>query len=245
MNKTLGLKEIYLILRKRLWLIAVITVAFGVIGAVATHFFMTPMYAATTRILVNQGNGKMLYDSNAVQTNVQLVTTYSELINDPSILKQVIQDLHLNVSAEELQSQVTVATSENSQIFSITAKTERADLSVRIVNDTAKVFKEQVRQTLNVDNVSLLAPATLSASEAPVSPSLSKNVLTAVLLGLLFSVGFAILLDYLDQTIKTEEDLEQKLGLPVLGVIEHRDDHSVTSERSSRSKHSKHRRRSF
>ncbi|RYL95755.1 capsule biosynthesis protein [Sporolactobacillus sp. THM7-4] len=242
MNKTLGLKEIYIILRKRLWMIAAITVTAGVIGAIATHFFMTPMYGATTRILVYQGNGKMLYDSNAVQTNVDLVTTYSELINDPSILNQVIQNLDLNMSAEELQSRLTVETNEKSQIFSLTAKTERADLSVRIVNNAAKVFKAQVRKMLKVDNVSLLSPAILSASDAPVSPSLPKNVMIAVLLGLLLSVGLAFLLAYLDQTIKTEEDIEQRLGLPIVGVIEHMDDHSGRSDRSSRSGHLRHRR---
>ncbi|EST12712.1 YveK family protein [Sporolactobacillus laevolacticus] len=221
MKKTLGLKEIYLILRKRLWLIAAITLTAGVIGAIATHFFMTPMYDATTRILVNQGNGKTLYDSNAVQTNVQLVNTYSELIDDPSILNKVIRNLHLNLSAGDLQGMLTVETNQESQIFSITAETDRADLSVRIVNHVANVFKAQVRSMLKVDNVSLLSPATVSASAGQVSPSLSKNVTIAVMLGLLFSVGLAFLLEYLDNTIKTEEDIEQKIGLPVVGIIEH------------------------
>ncbi|CAM3085382.1 YveK family protein [Sporolactobacillus spathodeae] len=229
MKRNVGLKEMYLIVRKRLWLIATITIAAGILSGIVTHFFMTPMYDATTRIFVNQSNGKTLYDSNAVQTNVQLVNTYSELINDPSILNQVIRSLHLKLSATDLQGMLTVQTNQDSQIFSITAETDQADLSVRIVNRVARVFKVQVRKMLKVDNVSLLAPATHGGQ---VSPSLSKNLIIAMLLGLLLSVGLAFLIEYFDQTIKTEEDIEQKLGLSVVGVIKHIEYHDKMSSKN-------------
>ncbi|WP_010630811.1 YveK family protein [Sporolactobacillus vineae] len=221
MKKNVGLKEIYLIVRKRLWLITAIILVAGVIAAITTHFFMAPMYDATARILVNQGNGKTLYNSNAVQTNVQLVNTYSELIEDPSILNKVIRNLHLNLSAKDLQGMLTVTSNQDSQIFSITAETGQADLSVQIVNRVANVFKAQVRTMMKVDNVSLLSPATVSESGGQVSPSLSKNMTLAVFLGLLLSFGLVFLLEYLDTTIKTEEDIEQKLGVPVIGVVAH------------------------
>lgn len=235
MKKTVGLKEIYLILRKRLWLIAAITLIAGVMGVVITHYFMTPMYEATTRILVNQSNAQSLYGSNAVQTNVQLVTTYSELINDPSILNKVIQKLQLNLTASDLQGMLTVQTSQDSQIFSITTETGQPELSVRIVNGIAQVFKAQVRSMMKIDNVTLLSPATLSTSDEPVSPNLHKNVTIAMIIGLLFAVGLAFLIEYLDHTIKTEEDIEQRLGLPVVGVISHLPSNSHVVKRSMNS----------
>ncbi len=221
MKKTLGLKEIYQILRKKLWLIVAVTALFALIGALATHYFMTPVYKASTRILVNQSGGKALYDSNELQTNVQLVNTYSELINDPSILKQVIKEEQLALSPDALQGMLTVDTNENSQIFTITVSSGNPAESVKIVNGIARVFRQDVQKTMNVNNVHLLAPATLETSRYPVSPDIRKNVIIAVALGLLLSIGFAFLLEYLDNTVKSEEDIQERAHLPVLGVIGH------------------------
>lgn len=227
MKKNLGLKEMFLILKKRVWLIAAITVLGGLLAVFVTHYMMTPLYDASTRILVTQTNAKSstLYDTNAVQTNVQLVNTYSVMIDDPVVLNQVIKKLNLQMSAGELQSMLTVNPVTNAQIFSLTAESTNPEQAVRIVNGVASELKLQVRKMMNVNNVAILSPATLSASSSPVSPNLHKNVTVGVALGLLLALSLAFLLEYLDNTVNTEEDIEKKLGLPVIGIISHMSRH--------------------
>lgn len=182
---------------------------------------MTPKYDASTQILVNQANANnaSLYQTNAVQTNVQLVNTYSVIIDNPAVLNQVIKKLNLKMTADELKSMLTVSTEQNSQVFTVTAESTSPAKSVRLVNAVAAAFRVQVQKVMNVDNVSILSPATLSASQIPVKPKTTINLAIAFVVGLMVSVGVAFLLDYLDNTIKTEDDLQELLGLPVLGAI--------------------------
>ena len=72
---------------------------------------------------------------------------------------------------------------------------------------------------MNVDNVTVLAKAQVTGNTSPVKPKPTLNMAIAFVVGLMISVGLAFLLEYLDNTIKSEEDLERLLELPVLGTI--------------------------
>jgi Capsular polysaccharide biosynthesis protein len=234
MEETISLKEIFQTLRKRISLILSITLLAVAVSAVLTYFVMTPKFDASTQILVNQSNTNTnnLYQANAVQTNVQLVNTYSVIINNPSILNQVINKLHLSMTSDQLKGMLTVNTEQNSQAFTLTAETKSPKQSVAIVNNVATAFKSQVQKVMNVDNVSILSPATYAESSSPVSPKPTMNLAIAFIVGLMISIGLAFLLEYLDNTIKTEEDIEQVLGLPVLGAISQIKDHHEKNSRS-------------
>lgn len=236
MEETISLQEIFRTLRKRISLIATITLLAVAVSALVTYLLMTPKYDASTQILVNQANmnNTSLYANNAVQTNVQLVDTYSVIINNPTVLNQVIQKLNLNMTADQLKGMLKVSTVQNSQVFTVTAETKSPSQSVAIVNSVAQAFKSQVQKVMNVDNVSILSQATFSSSNTPVSPKPTINLAIAFVVGLMVSVGLAFLLEYLDNTIKTEEDIEKVLGLPVLGAIsEIKQHHEKGSEASS------------
>ncbi|WP_353949001.1 Wzz/FepE/Etk N-terminal domain-containing protein [Sporolactobacillus sp. Y61] len=236
MEETISLKEIFQTLRKRISLILIITLLAVTASAAVTYFIMTPKYDASTQILVNQANSNNnnLYQGNAVQTNVQLVNTYSVIINNPAVLNQVIKKMNLDMTADELKDMLTVNTEQNSQAFTLTAETDSPSQSVKIVNNVATAFKSQVQKVMNVDNVSILAPATVGGSADPVKPKPMINLAVAFVVGLMVSVGLAFLLEYLDNTIKTEEDIEQVLGLPVLGAISEIKSHH---EKTSRGTH--------
>lgn len=237
MEETISLKEIFQTLRKRISLIVTITILAVAVSALVTYFLMTPKYDASTQILVNQANtnSSQLYQQNAVQTNVQLVNTYSVIIDNPSVLNPVINRLHLKMTADQLKGLLTVNTVQNSQVFTLTAETGSPSQAVQIVNGVAASFKSQVQKVMNVNNVSILSPATVSANSAPVSPKPKTNLAIGFVVGLMISVGLAFLLEYLDSTIKTEEDIEQTLGLPVLGAIS---EMSAHKDKSSGSAHS-------
>lgn len=220
MEETISLKALFQILRKRLWLITLVTIIAAIISAVVSFFVITPVYQTSTQILVNQAkNEQQLYNVGAVQTNVQLISTYNDIIKSPAILDKVISSLSLEKSSELLSEQIQVASSENSQVAQIIVQDTDPKRATEIANTVATVFKKEVPKIMNIDNVSILSKADFATSKSPVKPQPILNIAIALVVGLMVGVGLSFLLEYLDNTIKTEQDIEKILELPVMGVI--------------------------
>ncbi|MGP6193738.1 YveK family protein [Priestia megaterium] len=220
MEETISLRELFQVLRKRLWLIVLITIIAATISAVISFFVLTPVYESKTQILVNQAkNDQQLYNPQTVQTNVQLINTYNDIIKSPAILDKVIKELKLDSSAQSLSGQIQVTNAQDSQVAQIVVQDTSAKRATEIANTTASVFKKEVPKIMNVDNVSVLSKATLGESASPMKPQPLMNIAIAVVVGLMVGVGLSFLLEYLDNTLKTEQDIENLLDLPVMGVI--------------------------
>ncbi|MCM3018710.1 YveK family protein [Priestia megaterium] len=222
MEETISLRDLFQVLRKRLWLIALIAIIAATISAVISFFALTPVYQTSTQILVNQAKSEQqLYNAGAVQTNVQLISTYNDIIKSPAILDTVIEKLKLDGSAKSLSGQIQVTSAENSQVALITVQDTNAKRATEIANTTASVFQQKVPKimNMNIDNVSILSKADLATSKSPVKPQPILNIAIALVVGLMIGIGLSFLLEYLDNTIKTEQDIENLLELPVMGVI--------------------------
>ncbi|MEB4860653.1 YveK family protein [Priestia megaterium] len=220
MEEKISLRELFQVLRKRLWLIVLITIIAATVSAVISFFVLTPVYQSKTQILVNQAkNDEQLYYNQTVQTNVQLINTYNDIIKSPAILDKVIKKLKLDSSAQSLSGQIQVTNAQDSQVAQIVVQDTSAKRATEIANTTASIFKKEVPKIMNVDNVSVLSKATLSESASPVKPQPFMNIAIAVVVGLMVGVGLSFLLEYLDNTLKTEQDIENLLELPVMGVI--------------------------
>ncbi|MBA2871270.1 capsular polysaccharide biosynthesis protein [Anoxybacillus calidus] len=220
MEETISLKELFQTLRKRLWLIALITTIATVTSGIVSYFFLTPIYQASTQILVNKANPEQqIYNIGEIQTNVQLINTYSVIIKSPAILEKVQKELDIDRSVEELNEQIQVASEKDSQVFSLTVNDPDPALAAEIANKTAEVFKEEIVKIMKIDNVSILSKAEVKENQQPVKPKPLLNIAIAFVVGLMTGVGIAFLLEYLDNTVKTEQDIEKHLQLPVLGAI--------------------------
>ncbi|RDU35614.1 capsular biosynthesis protein [Neobacillus piezotolerans] len=220
MEETISLKQLIQTLKKHLVLILSLAIlAVGITGVVS-YFFLTPVYQSSTQILVNQAKDeKASYSTADVQTNLQLINTYNVIIKSPAILDLVIRDLDLELSFQELNEKIRVASEKDSQVVTISVQDEDPEMSAKIANTTAAVFQQEIAAIMNVDNVSILATAQASEGQAPVKPRPLLNMMVALLAGLMAGVGLAFLIEYFDNTIKTEKDVERVLGLPVLGII--------------------------
>ncbi|MFJ7679190.1 YveK family protein [Peribacillus sp. NPDC097198] len=238
MEETISLKDLFLTLRKRLSLIICITALAVIISGVVSYFFLTPIYQASTQLLVNQSkNEEALYSNNEVQTNLQLINTYNVIIKSSAILDLVRENLKLDMTSGQLNEKISVASEQNSQVVTITVNDEKPQMAVDIANKTAEVFKKEIAKIMNVDNVTILAPAEYVANPSPIKPQPLLNVAIALVVGLMAGVGLTFLLEYLDNTFKTEQDIENQLGLPVLGVIttfDGLDDRKSRKERTTR-----------
>jgi capsular polysaccharide biosynthesis protein len=220
MEETISLKELLETLKRRMNLIISITLIAVIISAILSFFILTPIYQASTQILVNQTqNNQNLYAGNQVQTNLQLINTYNVIIKSPAILDKVKDELNFPITEGALNSKITVQSETNSQVVTISVQDPDANKAATIANKTAEVFKSEIVNIMKIDNVSILAKAETGKKQSPIKPKPSLNIAIALVIGLTVGVGLAFLLEYFNNTIKTEQDVEKVLGLPVLGVI--------------------------
>ncbi|WP_413305692.1 Wzz/FepE/Etk N-terminal domain-containing protein [Bacillus sp. 1P10SD] len=231
MEETISLKELLQTLRKRLSLILSITFIAVLISGVISYFFLTPIYQASTQLLVNQSkNEQSAYQYNEVQTNLQLINTYNVIIKSPAILELVKKDLDLDMTVGELNQKITVQNETNSQVVNLSVQDTSAKNAVKIANKTAEVFQKEIVKIMSVDNVSILAKAEVSDHSTPIKPQPLLNIAIALVVGLMAGVGLVFLLEYFDTTIKDEQEIEKLLGLPVLGVIARMDETQINKK---------------
>ncbi|MGA5690602.1 YveK family protein [Cytobacillus pseudoceanisediminis] len=220
MEETISLKELLHTLKKRMFLILSITFTAVLLSTVFSLFFLTPIYQSSTQLLVNQAKSDQpVFNPSEIQTNLQLINTYNVIIKSPAILDLVRQELDLDLTADQLDSKITVASEKESQVIAITVQDPDPYTAADIANTTAKVFQNEIVNIMNVDNVSVLAKASVKENVSPVKPNTILNAVIAFIVGITVSIGLAFLLEYLDNTIKNEQDVEQSLEVPLLGVI--------------------------
>lgn len=220
-NTELDLRDLASIIWKRLWLILLLTTMTTISSAIISFYVITPEYKSHAEILVNQAKeeGLIHYNPGDIRTNLELINTYSVVIKSSRILEHVIEDYGLDMTYEELNKQITVNSVKNSQVMSITVINPSHQQAVYIANAVAETFQQEIRELMRVDNVHIMSKARGISSPSPVKPKPIINIILAFVFGGMISFGLVFLLEYLDNTIKTESDIENILGLPVLGSI--------------------------
>ncbi|MFJ7927793.1 YveK family protein [Peribacillus sp. NPDC096448] len=220
MEETISIKDIFKTLKKRWKLIMLLTLIAALISGLISYFFLTPVYQSSTQILVNQKQSENQLDSTQIRSNIDMINTYSVIIKSPAILEKVIDDLELEQSLDQLSQKITINSQENSQVFSLTVQDSNPSKAVEIANAVSGTFQKEIKDIMNVDNVSILAEAEVKENPTPIKPSPLLNIAIAVVVGLMAGIGLAFLLEYMDNTIKDEDDIERLLELPILGSIQ-------------------------
>lgn len=221
MEETISLKELFDTLKKRVSLIVSITLVAMIVSAVVSYFIITPEYKSSTQILVNQAkdDSTATLNTGEVQANVQLINTYSVILKSAAILNIVKDELNLDMSVSTLNSKITVESSQGSQVMTVSVTDSDPAVALQIANKTAEVFEKEIKNIMSIDNVTVLPLAEDQENQSPVSPNPPLNIVIGAIIGLMIGIGLAFLLEYLDNTIKTEQDIEKLLKLPVLGAI--------------------------
>ena len=222
-EQTISVMQIIGILRKHIKAIFGTTIVVTIAAIFLTFFVMTPKYSATTQILVNRKLSDDMQSAQfqQVQADVQMISTYKDIITSPTVLRDVNKQVSgypgYPGSMSALKDSLSISNSQNSQVFSVTAKSTDAGTAAAIANSTAKVFKKKVVKIMSVNNVSIVSEA--ATNTKPVSPRKTLNILIGLVLGVILGIALAFIRELTDRTVTTESFLTDDLGLTSLGTV--------------------------
>lgn len=221
MHTVVSIEQILHIIKKHIRLVSFVTLIITGLIWLLTVFLMTPQYQASAQVLVNRKQANAVVQTNQIQTDIQMINTYKDIIRNPIILDEVADKLKakgdFSGNVKQLQQMITISNKENSQVFSVDVKAKNPYLASDIANQTVNTFKKKIGKIMSVNNISIISKA--KPDKHVVSPSLKKNLLIGVMGGLILGVLLAILSEYLDKTVKDTQFIADELGLPNLGVV--------------------------
>ncbi|MBC1397799.1 YveK family protein [Listeria fleischmannii] len=220
MEETMNVKRLWGLLKKNKWLIFMSTCVCILLMSVYLYAFSVPTYQSETEVLINQSVPEnTVVQSQDVQANLQLVNTYTSIITSPRILSAVSAILDDKYSIKELSNMINVSNASDSQVIRIQVESKNPKDAVKIANETVCVFKKEIPKIMKIDNISVLSPAFYDSAMSPVKPHQSLMLVISGLFGLVIGIIIMFVRDLFDRSIKSKEDVEAILNLPVLSMI--------------------------
>ena len=217
----LDLREVFNIFWEKKVKIILIVIIFSLIGALYSIKLITPMYTSSTTMVLAQAsesnnNGDSITDTD-ITLNSKLVSTYSVLIKSKTIIRQVLSNLHIDEDEQTVKKNVSVYSKSDTAMIEIAVKDKDAVNAYKIANEIASVFSEEVAKIYNINNVYIVDEA--EVAEGPSNVNHIKNISIFAIIGIIVACLYAIISNMLDNTVKSVEDLENILQLPVLASI--------------------------
>jgi capsular polysaccharide biosynthesis protein len=216
------IRDIFRIVAKR-WPIIVLSTAIAlIVSFLIAYFTMSNVYEADTIMIISSPDDAKQQSPltlNDYTLNTKLVDSYRVLCKTDRILNQVIQEAKLPLSTKQLGSKINVTAESDTEIIRITVQDESADTAAVIANAVASVFMREIPQIMKMNNVQVIDNAVPTST--PIKPDRIVIVAVAAALGLLLGFGICVLIEYLDVSVKSTEQLEKLLEAPVLGFIPH------------------------
>ncbi len=216
MEAAIDLYELFLNVKKHILKIIAVVIAFAIIAMIYTNYFVKPLYKSTSKIYI-RANSQTIISVSDIQIGSALAYDYEEMIKSRPVQEQVIKNLGLNMSYGALLSRVTVNNPEKTRMVTITITYEDPVVAMKIANEMAEISKKEIASIMNIDEPAIVETAI--EAKNPSSPNMTKNVAMAMMLAFILSVGVILVLQMLDNTVYTPEDVEKYIGLNTLAVV--------------------------
>ena len=221
-TKTKSVEIDVLALLQKLWTkkVFILFTAFYVaaFSFLVTYFFIQPTYTSTTRIyVVNQATDNNNLSAQDLQAGTYLANDYKEIITSNDVLSEVIKDEKLNLSEAELSKMVSVNIPTDTRLISISVNAKTGQDAQTLANKVRKVASEKIKKVTKVEDVTTLEEAKLP--ESPSSPNIKRNVLLGAVLGGFLAVVGVLVREILDDRVRRPEDVEDALGMTLLGIV--------------------------
>lgn len=214
----ISISEILDSLKKRWKLIVVITLCATLLSGVVSFFVLKPQYEATTKVFIGKEEGTdQGYNQSDVIMYKQLMKTYLETVKTKDLIGRALEDVKTELEVKEVLAGLTVTNVTDTQILEIKFKGKNPEEARDIVAAVTGEFINTSKTLVANGNVRVIEEVVVP--ENPVSPNKKMNIAIAFLLGLMASVGLCFLLEFMDNSFKNKEQVEQELGIPVIGLI--------------------------
>ena len=214
----INLGELFAVLLGRAFLIISAGVFFGLAGLFISKFLIHPVYDSTTKIYILNKEENQTVTYSDVQISTQLTQDYAELIKSRYVLEEVIQRLNLvDIDYEDLSKVLKVDTPSDTRIVAITARDEDPLMAMQIANCIREVASEHITNVMDIDAINVAETANVPTQKA--GPRVMRWTIIAGFLGAVMVAFFAILEYLLDDTIKSNDDVERYLGLSTLALV--------------------------
>lgn len=200
--KEISVKSFFDVIKSGVWIILAVT-ALATLGGYLMSDNHVPLYHTETRIIIG--------------TDSEYMKTLMVMIKDPLVMEEVKTKLELSRSPESIANQVEVMKIDESQVVKITVIDTDPAMAVAIANTTAEAFKNKVVDILDFNEVQLLSSA--KENNYPINESQSRTIIISFVFGLIVGIGLVFILDSLDETVKKDREIEEILGVPVLGAV--------------------------
>ena len=204
---------------KRKFSIVLVALVFAIAAFGYSAFLAKKEYQSTSRIYVvsrqNQDNNALT--NSDLQAGSYLVKDYREIILSQNVLSQAIEELKLDMTPAELSKKISVSVPTDTRILSITAKDGNPKEAARIANGLRNVAAEKIIAVTTVSDVTTLDEA--EVPQSPSSPNIRRNVLLGFIAGAGLMVVLMVVVEVLDDRVKRPEDIEELMGLTLLGIV--------------------------
>lgn len=218
-NASIEIDVLYLL--RKLWskkfFIVFVGLLVGTIALLGSVFFMKPKYTSTTRIYVVSRSSDTSLTNQDLQAGSYLVNDYKEVITSSEVLSSVIDQEKLSMSVGELSKDIAVTIPTDTRVISIAVTDTDAQRACDIANTVREVAAEKIKAVTKVDDVTTLESATKPSH--PSSPNVKKNAAIGALAGVFLAVVGIVVAEVLDDRVRRPEDIEEVLGMTLLGVV--------------------------
>lgn len=212
----IDLKELWEFFKKKYLLFVIAIVSAILIGSIYGLFIQKPLYSSYTTVILAGNESTITQSELTLYKN--LVDTYAEIVKSRKVLDQVISELNLDYSYETLSKKISVSSVSNTEIIKISVSDMDGVNAKNIANVTAKVFTDEVINYYNMNNVNILDEAVVAKN--PYNINIIKQLIIYFMIGAVIGFGILFIIFYFDRSIKSVEQVEDKIKLPILGSVQ-------------------------
>ena len=210
----INLNEMFKYIAKRIWIVLVVTVVAIVLGLTYSFKIKVPMYKSTTSVILASDQTITQSDLTLYQ---KLINTYTQIVTSKNVINETIDTLNLPYTYDELKKNIVVTAVTDTEIIKISVADSNAEKAKIISDALAASFKKEVQEIYNLTNVSILDKAEIATS--PYNFNILKETLLYILGGMLLGIIYLFLRYYFDRNIKSKEEVESVISLPIMGSI--------------------------